>query len=623
MLVAPFDDSGGGQTGVAVANELADLLNEQNNGAMVVRQTEQRPADSAEAIRLAEQHAADVLIWGTVQAGETLNRPALLPRLTYLPQGHYGPYAWEGYSTRFAMPRTFDLAPYPLNGQVIVPPVLEALARYHAGDADVAYTLLGDLLASYPLEPALPRALRGNILWARGLYTEAAEEYELALVQPLNERGRLANNLWVILQDGSDPAAPQMLQQTLALVEDGNMAALHYNMGMVALEDGRTAEAITELERARAMLPDNAPRVPLLVTLAQAHREAGNLAAAAAVLQQAEQRRNSESSTYAPPDLQQLVQWQYGAAVMEQKGLLGLAELTNASGSLLWALEASEPFTTDQLEPSGERLRQAVELSRQRVEGWQRIATASAASNEIVDLENTINDLDAVVVVASAQAELALADLQRQQYYLALHKIELRQALGPSEQNLFASILGGTLRNEAPIADALALLETLEQSNPESPALLLAHASARLTRNDSETDRIEADQYYDRIIALAPARPEGPYGKGQVALLRGDLDAARQWNEQALARDPAFYPAHATLARIAEEQGNWQMALQHLRVLAQQYPRRETTLRLASLLRQGGPVAYNEAQQVLQPLIDQNDPAALTELGAFSATQDR
>ncbi|NJL35080.1 MAG: hypothetical protein HC893_16015 [Chloroflexaceae bacterium] len=213
VLVAPFDDSGGGQTGVAVANELADLLNEQNNGAMVVRQTEQRPADSAEAIRLAEQHAADVLIWGTVQAGETLNRPALLPRLTYLPQGHYGPYAWEGYSTRFAMPRTFDLAPYPLNGQVIVPPVLEALARYHAGDADVAYTLLGDLLASYPLEPALPRALRGNILWARGLYTEAAEEYELALVQPLNERGRLANNLWVILQDGSDPAASQMLQQ--------------------------------------------------------------------------------------------------------------------------------------------------------------------------------------------------------------------------------------------------------------------------------------------------------------------------------------------------------------------------------------------------------------------------
>ncbi len=83
------------------------------------------------------------------------------------------------------MPQFYTLADAPINGEGVLAELLYALGDYGSGRVDTAFTTLGSLIDNTPaLMPALPHALRGNILWARGEYEPAAGEYRRALGQP-------------------------------------------------------------------------------------------------------------------------------------------------------------------------------------------------------------------------------------------------------------------------------------------------------------------------------------------------------------------------------------------------------------------------------------------------------
>ncbi|NJP06548.1 MAG: hypothetical protein HC837_13430 [Chloroflexaceae bacterium] len=131
VVVVPFDDGNDGQTGRNIGEELAQTLDASRDPRMVVTFVDQRPANEAEVLALAEANRADVLIWGSVPSGETLNRPTLQPRLVYAPNGVYAPNALAGYRGRFAMPMHLQLTQSPVNGAVVLPPLMSMLTNYH------------------------------------------------------------------------------------------------------------------------------------------------------------------------------------------------------------------------------------------------------------------------------------------------------------------------------------------------------------------------------------------------------------------------------------------------------------------------------------------------------------
>ncbi|WP_028453624.1 tetratricopeptide repeat protein [Chitinilyticum aquatile] len=153
---------------------------------------------------------------------------------------------------------------------------------------------------------------------------------------------------------------------------------------------------------------------------------------------------------------------------------------------------------------------------------------------------------------------------------------------------------------------SLALLKTASAANPMSLALLLAQA--RLQAEQNQIDAAHAT--YQRILQQHPENMEAMIGSAITALDLRRLDEARILLEQIIERKPAepslFY---LYLGQIAEEQRQWQTALdwykqvndpQHLEKLNLRLPRvmaragqREAALQAVAAL----PVA-TENQQV-------------------------
>ena len=287
VLIAPFRDQDGtvGQTGRSVAGQLVDVLPERSGGRVVARGVAEPPADESAAQALLERENADALIWGTVTDGGLLDEPSLLPLLAYRPTGAFAPAGWDGYTGRFAIAPSYDLATTWINGQAVLPRLLGAMADYGAGQVDSAFSTLGELLDNYPeLASALPYEVRGNILWANGEYEQAAGEYRRGLAletdrlaaqgqrTPLDPRAVLANNLGAILQDAGGPDARATLDQSVDLLDGRDLGALRYNLGISALRAGEAAAAVSSLEQAQRLLPAS---TPLLLTLSEAYRMNG------------------------------------------------------------------------------------------------------------------------------------------------------------------------------------------------------------------------------------------------------------------------------------------------------------------------------------------------------------
>lgn len=620
VLVASFTNANDDQTGRSVANDLVDVLEHEQADAFVVKRLDEVLVDEQAALDAASQHAADVVIWGRVTLGGLLDDTTLLPRLTYTPRGSYAPNAWAGYTGRFSMPQNYNLAAEPINGKAVLPRLLQSLADYHRGAADAAYEELGQLLEEedYPLNVPLLRAVRGNVLWARGAYAQAADEYRRALEQPTGvseyEQARLANNLGAILlaKENNDDAV-RALATSIHFLGRQDLGELRFNLGLLALQQNRAAEAVTELEQAQNLIDPNAP---LWLALAQAYREAGQMEQAESALVAAEQQIRHDANNV-PPDLRDLVTQRLRAATLEQRGLLRLAQLVHAQGPLLWELEIAPQQPANALDSARDALNSAVTISSELITNWQRRSPAS----EVAQAGNW--------PVVDGQAQRAREAYDRQQYHLALVLIEEGRTNTPGSTGLFASLAEGLFGNRTPLDEAIARLQTLLNAEPNEGPITLTRpedlprriAYARALRHKHAFDA--ATQNYDQIINQYPQHPEGYFGKGAVALEIGNRDEARQLMTQAVERDTNFFPAYIKLAEMAEQERDWAAAVEHLRALANQRPSADRSIKLASVLRQSGPEGYIEAERALVDLINAEDgtvsapdkSAALIELG--------
>ncbi|MEI7768608.1 MAG: tetratricopeptide repeat protein [Chloroflexales bacterium] len=609
VLVAPFDDGGDGQTGRNVAAALADEIAQRAAGAITVTVLDARPADAQAALSTATAQASDMLIWGRVEPGAMLDSESLTPQLVYTPNGAFAPNGWDGYLGRFAMPRSYAISSAPINGRAVLPLLVSALYDYGQSHPDQAATALGNLLADYPaLNAPLPRAVRGNVFWARGSYGEAADEYRRALAAPADaqaiDRAMLANNLAAILLDAGDGGVLAAFSEAVRLLslDTRDLGALRYNLGLLDLASQKPADATVELEQARNLLPAN---TPMLLSLAEAYRESGHLGSAEEALSAAAKQVGTDRRLV-PETYRTMWGQLLDGATREQRGLIGLARSLNAQGPLAWEIEIAKPLPESDVADLRNQLRAAADAGDQTVSRWHQRSASDSAT-----------DPDAGQV-AAGQADRVERDVRRQRFYLAVLDTELARARAGRPTSTLNKIFGALFGSTTPIADGLSILDALEQREPDSPSVLLA--KARALRVSGQLN--DADRTYDRVVQLASQRPEGYFGKGVIALDRGDAAAAVQLLRMAVDRNGAFFPGRFALAKIAEQTGNLAEAVAQLRAVSQQRPGPDAAVALAQALRLSGPAGFAEAEQVLLPL-GVTSAAAAIELGRLYSDAGR
>lgn len=591
VVVTPFDDGGDGRSGRNVAVALARELRQASEGAIAIRVTERRPTSTPEALALAAELDADVLIWGAVGPGALLDSPSLMPRMIYQPTGPYGPNGWDGYLGRFAMPRSYTLAREPINGRATLVPLIVALEAYARGQPDRAFAILGRLLEDYPsLDETLPRALRGNVLWARTLYAAAAEEYRRALSGATDEAALLANNLGAVLLDANDPAALDAFAEAVRLLNGRDLGELRVNLALLALRENRPHDAATQLEQARNLLPHHAE---LFLALAGAYRESGRLDDAAEALDTARRLRGSDARLAPEPYRPMLLQ-RLEARLLEEQALLDVARRVAAQGPLLWELEISPVLPSAELDEAHGRLGRAMEISAREAASWKQRAVVDGAG------------IGEAGLVASGQAERARLHADRQQFYRAVVEMERSRARTTRSSSALAALFASVQTR----ASHIAALEALRQRHPGDPRITAALGRAWRLAGDLAA----AEQAYAQTVRLAPQAPEGYFGQGAVARARNDMQQAVAWYTRALERNSAFFPAYIELATIAEVQGDLEGSAAQYRLLHERHPSPQSAIALARVLRQLGPEAYAEAERVLSPYWG-IDVAAMVELG--------
>ncbi len=588
VVVAPFDDGADGQSGRNVAAELAQLIDGLADNGLTVAVAPTIPGDPAAALALAASEQADLLIWGTVEPGAMLDSPGLRPRIVYTPNGTDAPNGWDGYLGRFSMPHHYDLADTPINGRAVLTPLVIALYDYTRGQPDLAFNRLGQLLQDYPeLNPTLLRALRGNVLWARRFYPEAADEYRLALITAESEPARLASNLGAILFDAGDPATLTALAEAVRLLAGGDLGELRVNLGLLALREQRPADAVVDFEQASNLL---APSSPLLLNLVRAYRDSGRLDDATVSLNAAEQQLYTDAELVADAyraGFNQRIQ----ANLDEEQALLELARLIAAQGLLTWELEVIPPQPPAQLNPIRDRLIQAGETARNAVGFWRRRAAAESAASS------------GTGIAATGQAERADLHSDRKRYYTALVEAELERSTRGEPAGIFSSLLRGGSSG----SPSLETLNDLARRDPSNLQIRAAIGRSQLILGQVDA----ADQSYDQVINLAPQAPEGYFGRGRVAEERGDSLRASELFNVAVDRNNAFFPARFGLARLAEQRGDWPAAIEQYRALAQLRPGSPSTVALAHALRLSGSSGWVEAEELLRALAPTRVDAAI------------
>lgn len=610
VLVAPFHDADGAvsQTGRSVAEQLARLLPERTGGQVVALTLDDPPAGPAEALQLLDERNADALVWGEVTPGGMLNQESLVPMLAYQPTGPFAPAAWDGYTARFALPRVYALSATPLNGEVIMPVLLGALSDYGAGRYDESLEALDHLLSNYPaLSPALPQALRGNILWASGQYERAAEAYQGTGVMEApatgaSELALIANNLGVILFDaGRWPEATAAFQHATELLGDRDLGELRVNLALLALREGREAEAIRNIQPALELLE---PSTMLLLHAAEAYRADGRFDDAQEAIQSA-RRLRAAAADAVPADLRALVDRHTQADVVEAQALLHLARMLGETGPLLWELQVAEPVSEEQLGQVRGELDRAARETEELARLWARRSASLEAANQQVD-----------GLVATGQSLRATVSARERRRWQAMVEVEIGQLDQREQRTGLAAFWDSLTRNRSPLWQGRRRLEELLQLREEDidSAVLLGHALLIAGELDAAEERFAAAAMGD------DRRPEPLYGLALVALERPaepraeQLERARALLTESIDRNQFYFPARRKLAEVAEEQGDWATAAEQRRWLADTRPSPENRLDLGRTLRLSGPASYAEAEEVLLPLANQGLAAAQVEL---------
>lgn len=611
VIVAPFQDSDGqiSQSGRTVARQLADQLPTASGNRVTSQFVNDPPNNPNQALQMLERYGADALIWGEIEPGGILDQESLRPLLAYQPNGAFAPAGWDGYVGRFTMPTVYTLSTNPINGQVVLPELLRALADYGNGESDAAFATLGQLIDDYPaLSPVLTYAIRGNVLWARGEYTAAADQYRRTGVMEATDESSqmalLANNLGAILQDANDSDSQEAFRQAAKLLGGRDLIELRLNWGIEHIGLWEADEAISQLEagrnlvQSRELLP-----TPFLLALAEAYRINGQFILAQQALDRAELQvqMDVEQTT---SDQRSLVTHRLRADIAEEQAKLMLAEALNVQGRLDWSLQQDEalfPNTDESLDVLNTTQRSFDESLRETellMSDWGRRAAAEdAADNPITSL---------VATGQSRRAEMQLRERQRWQAITNYTIAQTRGIQGPQGFAAFWSMFAG---DQTPVGQARETLDTLVETQTEDVDSRIW--LGRTWRLSGEPD--QAREQFTTATELESQRPEPVYHQALVELPRDQEEA---WNllEEAIDHDPTYYPARKKLAEVAIEEQRWEVALEQCRWLAREQPSNSATVTLAHVLRLSGPSGYVEAEQLLLPLANTNDVDALLEL---------
>lgn len=617
VVITPFHDGSDGKTGHIVASELTDVIQQQAGDKQIsVVYLPQSPVNEEEALRLAQEQQSDVLVWGTMRSGELLDSPSLQPRITYTPNGEYAPYAWDGYAGRFALPYHYDLATAPINGKAVMPRFILALANYQAGNADQAYAELQALVTEHnALNTSFFWTLMGIIEWAQGTYDTATTSYQQALaVAPDNHhRAFYSINLSAILFDAQQiDAARQELQRAIELSGDQRPASWYINQGLIDLYQGSPKLAANQFLKAYTLRDGTTPETPLALALAQSYYEQGNYTEARKILISTTTYIQQDSA-YVPEAIRNLFRSTLQSSQHQQRGLLNLHQAVTARGPLAWELEIARPEPTNLVQKAVELLRTAVQTSQALEADWNSRATAQEAT---IHFTSSNEEPNTIALVAQGQAQRAIVRKQQQSYELALALIEQVQRTTRRKQTVLANVQN-MLGLDNDYAESETLLTTLidspwnESAAPLKRDATIAHARLLRLRGDNSL----ATERYTAIRDAAPHLPEAYFGLGMLDAAVGNISQARQRMQEALTNNDAYFPARVKLIDFALQDKQWAEAIEHLRVLATQYPSDETTIQIASVLRQSGAAGYAQAEQELAPLIQQGNAEALIERG--------
>ncbi|MGB9751033.1 tetratricopeptide repeat protein [Roseiflexus castenholzii] len=608
VLVAPFSEPGGvpGATGRAVAQELVDALTATAGSGVATRLIDAPPADQAAALALLRENRADMIIVGEIAPGGMLDSATLTPALIYAPGGIQAFASLEGYAGRFALPTVYPLATQPINGRVVLPRLVRALADYNSGQYNAAVTAFDALEREQPaLRPGLLRALRAMIWWARGNYEQSMSEFRRAIAAmpdaPPTELARLYVSLGAVQHDMGDPAARDSFNQAIALLQGQDLGELRYNLALEELRSGDPAAAAVSLEQARQLLP---PSTSLLVALAEAYRLSGRFDAASETLAAATRQIGADDRVV-PFDLRPLLNARLRAHVQSERALLHMARMVNARGPLLWELDLiatpSEPDRAQRetdlnqiLNDMSLALREATTLDQE----WSKRAAVADSEQRRIDGS-----------IATHQARRADLASRRYRFWLAVIEVELARLRDTRAPTGVAAIWVGLTRTWSPAADALRQIETLEKVQPGNVDLAILRGRALMV-NDQENDARVA---FETAARLAPDRPEPLVYQAMLALPR-NREQARQLLEAAVERNPSYFPARVRLAELAEEEQRWEASIAQRRWLAEYHAGADEALALARALRLSGPNGYAEAEQILMPLVERNRAAAIIEM---------
>lgn len=595
--VAPFTDQSGATTnaGTAAARDLVAELVRTGTPAILLNGT---PRNTSEASQRMQQEGADALVMGTLNDGGMIDQPTLMPLLIYQPTGSYAPTGWDGYSGRFAMPQAYALSAQPINGKLLLPPLLRALGHYGSGDFDSAATDLNTLLRDYPeLAQPLPRALLGNMRWAAGDYAAAISEYQRTGVMAISrvqasEMALLANNLGAIYQDSGNLASTQAFEQAQALLGPQILPALQVNLARTLLATRRNADAITLLEPLRN--DDAAPA--LLATLADAYLSARRFDDADRVTQQAE-RQVPDQSRQTIAAYTELVAQRLRADNTERRARLALDRTVGTSDNLLWELLVGQTLSRDAITPPRAQLASAIDQTEANGRDWQRLAAAADVAQQPYRSQ-----------IASEQARRSDVTRFERRKLMAALDLDLARKQGKTEQTVFGflSIVSGQRVASNPTQ---AEIEQLWQQNPNDSEVGVLRGFASLAAGNTD----QARQQFEQINSVAANRPEPVFGLAQLAPT-DQPNQAKDLLNQAITRDPTFYPARSQLAEIAEKDGDWPTALTQRRWLADQRGSASDKLAFARTLQLSGPTGFAAAENELLPLANAQNLDAVVQL---------
>ena len=113
--------------------------------------------------------------------------------------------------------------------------------------------------------------------------------------------------------------------------------------------------------------------------------------------------------------------------------------------------------------------------------------------------------------------------------------------------------------------------------------------TALINLNVRRKDFAAALKAVDRLEKKQPGKPTGPYLRGRVLLAKGDVAAARQSFERALAVDPVYFPAVDILAALDVKDNKPELAEQRFdKLLTAQPDNTRALMVLAQLRNRGG-----------------------------------